>query len=355
MYDIIIIGSGPSGSTLARYLNKDLKVLIMDRRNLKESDNFKNEKPCGGLLAPDAQKALAELNLGVPNYILTGPQVFSVKTYDFDNNLERYYQRHYININRELFDRWLFSLVPSNVDIKTETIFKGFVEEDELINVEYIEKGIAKKVQTKILVGADGATSKVRRDMKFKRDKIKTYAAIQKWYGIDGKLSSYYAFFDRRVSDYYSWAIQKDKYLLIGSAIEKGKDINKRFELFEETLISEGFKLDNHIKSEGTMIQRPKKTRDIKLIKGNTALIGESAGLISPSSAEGISYALMSGKYLADSINKSFENFGRVYKRKIFKFRIKLVEKRLKSIVIYNAWVRKIILRLGIGSINNGK
>ena len=51
MYDIVIIGAGPAGSTLARQISKsNKKVLIID------AENEKNKKPCGGLLAPDAQK-----------------------------------------------------------------------------------------------------------------------------------------------------------------------------------------------------------------------------------------------------------------------------------------------------------
>ncbi|HKK95992.1 MAG TPA: hypothetical protein VJ916_06755 [Anaerovoracaceae bacterium] len=46
-YDIIIIGGGPAGSTLARLLDKKLSVLLI---------NYNEKvKPCGGLLAPDAQ------------------------------------------------------------------------------------------------------------------------------------------------------------------------------------------------------------------------------------------------------------------------------------------------------------
>lgn len=42
----------------------------------------------------------------------------------------------------------------------------------------------------------------------------------------------------------------------------------------------------------------------IFLGKDNVFLIGEAAGLISPSTAEGISFALRSGKYCAETFNK---------------------------------------------------
>lgn len=89
---------------------------------------MKLEKCCGGLIAPDAQQMLAKFGLGVPKEVLQTPQLFAVRTIDFDNSLERYYQRHYINIDRYQFDKWLLSIVPAEVKIFEETVFKSFEE-----------------------------------------------------------------------------------------------------------------------------------------------------------------------------------------------------------------------------------
>ncbi len=62
MYDIVIVGSGPAGSTLARLIHNKYKVLIIDKRDLKnENSNNSLNKCCGGLLSPDAQKMIARL------------------------------------------------------------------------------------------------------------------------------------------------------------------------------------------------------------------------------------------------------------------------------------------------------
>ena len=73
-------------------------------------------KVCGGLLAPKAQKELARQGLGVPGDVVMGPQLFAVRTVDVLAKLERLYQRFYINVDREAFDRWLVSLVPQSVE-----------------------------------------------------------------------------------------------------------------------------------------------------------------------------------------------------------------------------------------------
>lgn len=75
------MGAGPAGSTLARLIDKKYKVMLID------GQTETNSKPCGGLLAPDAQKALAELNLTLPKDVLVDPQIFSVKTIDVDSGI----------------------------------------------------------------------------------------------------------------------------------------------------------------------------------------------------------------------------------------------------------------------------
>ena len=82
IYDIIVIGAGPAGSTFARETAKSKKkILVID------NENINNKKPCGGLLAPDAQKELAHYDLVLPSSVLVSPQIFSVKTIDLNFKL----------------------------------------------------------------------------------------------------------------------------------------------------------------------------------------------------------------------------------------------------------------------------
>jgi flavin-dependent dehydrogenase len=108
MYDIAIIGSGPAGVNLARLIGNKYKILLLDKRGLdQEKFQISDEKCCGGLLAPDAQKIIAKLCLGIPKNILVNPQLFAVRAIDLTNNLDRLYQRFYINLDRKKFDKWL--------------------------------------------------------------------------------------------------------------------------------------------------------------------------------------------------------------------------------------------------------
>ena len=83
----------------------------------------------------------------IPKSVLLSPQLFAVRTIDIDNSMEKYYQRNYINIDREEFDKWLLSIVPDDVKIMYEAIFNSYkIVNDSLEvkinykNTEIIEK-----------------------------------------------------------------------------------------------------------------------------------------------------------------------------------------------------------------------
>ncbi|MDF9133658.1 hypothetical protein OU614_27400, partial [Escherichia coli] len=59
-FDVAIIGLGPAGSALARKLAGKMQVIALDKKHQCFS------KPCGGLLAPDAQRSFIRDGLTLP-------------------------------------------------------------------------------------------------------------------------------------------------------------------------------------------------------------------------------------------------------------------------------------------------
>ncbi|MEW6027599.1 MAG: FAD-dependent monooxygenase, partial [Planctomycetota bacterium] len=174
MYDIAIIGAGPAGATLARLIAKTHKVLLINKRT-PDAD----AKCCGGLLAPDAQEMLATLGLGLPKTVLSEPQLFVVRAIDLSGRIEQYYQRHYINIDRLKFDAWLVSLIPGNVDIRNRCAFQKYEPDGAGLKVQFTQGNRIFTEQARIIIGADGAGSLVRRQAFPDAPLPKTYTAIQ--------------------------------------------------------------------------------------------------------------------------------------------------------------------------------
>jgi flavin-dependent dehydrogenase len=343
MYDIAIIGLGPAGATLARLLNKKYKIIIIDKKNSKIS------KCCGGLLSPDAQKILAQFDICLPKDVLADPQIFSVKTIDLDNNIERFYQRFYVNMNREKFDNFLISLVPENIEMCNDSICIKIEQEKDTYNLELKTKGVKRIIKSKIVIGADGANSIVRNTF-YKNNKIHKYIAIQEWYE-NKKISPFYScIFNKAITNSYSWTISKDNYFIIGGAFP-ATDCNSRFEMLKEKIKTMGVSLEKRIKREGCFVYFNKGFFSTCTGKNGAYLIGEAAGMISPSSLEGISYSMESARILAEIINEGLNNIGYKYFMKTMGIRIKLLIKILKMPFMYNRILRGIIMKIGIKAI----
>jgi len=354
VYDFIIVGAGPAGATLARQLGKNNRVLLLDKRNFNSPSDFGKrnglEKCCGGLVAPDAQKMLAKMGLGVPRQVLVGPQLFTVRTIDVQNQLEQHYQRHYINIDREKFDAWLVSLVPPRVDVRWTATFRKFEQKATGIQISYTWQGKEYNAETKYLVGADGAASSVRKILKPEIEPRK-YFAIQEWFKIEKNTAYYSAIFDREITDFYAWTIPKEEYLLVGAALIPDNHTSQRFEQLKDKLGTFGFELGEKVKRQGAYILRPSSTNQIYLGRGNVILIGEAAGWISPTSAEGLSYAFRSALAVANSVKHYQEDFTQIlngYHKNSKDLRRNILLKNAKAPFMFHQGLRKLALRSGV-------
>lgn len=100
------------------------------------------------------------------------------------------------------------------------------------------------------------------------------------------------------------------------------------------------------------MVLRPASFNDFCCGKNNAFLIGEAAGFISPSSLEGISSAINSAQILSEVLNADSKNANRKYRLKTFKIRLKISLKLLKCPFMYNSFLRKLVLKSRLQSID---
>ena len=338
-FDIVICGAGPAGAAFAMTAPKDMKILLLD--------GTVNPKPCGGLLAPDAQKALASFELTLPKEILVDPQIFSVRTIDMKTGLVRRYQRMYINVDRDKFDKWMVSQSGGNVEIAKARLTSCSKSGDGFVSVCKSENGDEFTVTSKYIVGSDGANSIVRRTF-FPKLKTRQYVAIQQWFDIDENTPDpfYSCIFDPETSACCSWSIYKDNYVIFGGAYEP-EHCRERFEKQKEKMKDFGLELKKPVKTEGCLVLRPSSPASFCTGKDGIFLIGEAAGFISPSSLEGISSAINSAVALSDSFKEGGNIHGR-YSKKVIALRMKLLAKNLKCPFMYNPTLRKLVMKSGI-------
>lgn len=354
MYDVAIIGAGPGGSTLARLIGKDLRVLLIDRRPLAgPADRRFPSKCCGGLLAPDAQEVIGRMGLGLPRSVLAGPQLFAVRTIDLEHGTERFYPRHYINVDREAFDRWLLSLVPGDVDVRVQCNMRSCERKDEAFEIALSQSGKEYREQARVVIGADGAFSGVRRTFFGHMPEPRRYVAIQDWFHVPEAQPYYGAFFDRNLTDFYCWSIPKDGCLIVGAALEPGPQAIARFEQLQAGLRALGFPLEKAERREGAYLLRPQRLSQVVTGRDGVALVGEAAGWISPSSAEGISYAFRSALALGRSLEPGLDGFEGRYRGLTRSLRTEIMLKWAKSPFMYVPWMRKAAMASGLLSLGS--
>jgi flavin-dependent dehydrogenase len=137
---------------------------------------------------------------------------------------------------------------------------------------------------------------------------------------------------------------------VIGIALEEGPDIMEKFVRFRKKLTEVGFKLGTPLRREGTRINRP--TGPGQIVTGNDkiALVGEAAGFISPSSAEGISYAVKSAMILAEALDEGVFGLGQRYARMTRPIKRNIVGKNIKVPFLYQPFLRNLAMRSGLFS-----
>ncbi len=380
MYEVAIIGTGPAGAALARVLGASHRVLAIEKREfdrpatrLVSADGVRGDdaaaddgrtndaagdgelrrpgKCCGGLVAPDAQRRLASLGVGIPRHVLTGPQLFVVRTIDVRARLERYYQRHYINVDRELFDRWLVSTIPDAVDLRFGARLRGIREERRHVVLQYEDRAGLHTERARLLVGADGANSRTRRSLSGGARAIRRYAAVQEWFESPRAMPYFSAIFDPSLTDFYAWTIPKGDYLLVGAALAPGRGLRARMAALRRTLRDWGFEWGARVHREGAYLSRPKHAGQILTGRGRIALVGEAAGWVSPSSAEGYSYAFASAELLARAIVAGPDTAVARYRRWSAPLLANIAGKNLKSPLMYARRLRAAVLRSGLMSV----
>jgi flavin-dependent dehydrogenase len=177
------------------------------------------------------------------------------------------------------------------------------------------------------------------------------YAAIQAAFDLASAEPFYGAVFDSALTDFYCWTIPKGGSLLVGGAFPQGVDARVRFDELVTKLRDHGMRFGREMSRSSAQIARPSRPGHLFVGTGRVLLVGEAAGFVSPSSAEGISYALSSAASLAGALEAGIDGAQERYLARAWPLALKVAAKAVKGGAIYGTATRRLVMRSGIGGL----
>lgn len=294
MYDAIVVGLGPAGSTAARSLAlSGLRVLGVDK------ETFPRYKSCGGCISTKIERILDfDISPAIEERVVGATYTYkSGRTMDILSDRPVGY-----NVMRDTFD----ALLLDKAKEAGAEVIEGVRVVKAADRGSSVEVSLAdgRTFSSKVLVGADGSSGFIGREL-FGLNPKEAAVSITAEAPLPRKARSYSGklFIDFGSVPYgYGWIFPKDNYLSVGiagDALKVGGRIKDYWNEF----------VNSHEALKGLDL-RQKVGWTVPVyydgaapsVRGNVILTGDTGHLVDPFLGEGIYYAIRTAKAAASAV-----------------------------------------------------
>lgn len=291
-YDVIVVGSGPAGSSTAwRLARAGLRVAVLEKAALPRY------KTCGGGIIG---RAWGSLPLDLRHVIEQDCHTAQLTL--FPSGVSFTIHRPVPIVSMTMRDQFDFALLSAaqaaGAVVHQRCAVEGVSYHGGFVTV-LTPMG---EMRTTFVVGADGALSTVARKVGMADGRLLIPALecevtvpqerLDRWCGV--------ARFDFGILPHgYAWAFPKRQHLSIGvlSMVQREGDLKRALMRYLDLL---GCRDATQIEQHGFVI--PVRPRTGPFAKNRVLLVGDAAGFADPVTGEGISFALRSGQLAAQSL-----------------------------------------------------
>ncbi len=314
MKDVIVVGAGPAGATAAKKCAEyGLDTLMVERGTLPR------DKVCSGMIMGPVAHTLIKQEFGdIPESVLSQPDhlegyMFHVPGVGSDK-LENFTPLSW----RRNLDYWMSQQAQAKgAEVRPGARVTSVRQEGQDFAVELEKDRQSHEIKARFVIGADGATSIVRR-LLFPELRVGCMQIYEECYQQELDLDKrYFHWFYPLEQSPSSFAIhRKDNITVVvfGSRIGRLKPFivwvkdflvrNHHFDIRQKPVSQDG--------CLEPVIPKALITHAVLPAKGNALLIGEAAGFVLPVTSEGIGTAIQSGLMAANSIIKAIDSGARL-------------------------------------------
>jgi geranylgeranyl reductase len=305
-FDAVIVGGGPAGATVATDLaSRGYAVMLLDRAG--------RIKPCGGAIPPILIKEFE-----IPDHLIVARIQSARIVSPMERKADMPIDGGYVGMgDREHFDEWLRERAADMGARRRTGTFETLTRDaDGSALISYrkrLDDGheITEFVRARFVIGADGASSAVARQALPKEEAppfvFAYHEIIRSPKPADGaefegrRCDVYYN--GKLSPDFYAWIFPHGDTTSIGTGTaHKGFSLRGAVADLRQVTGMAGMET---IRKEGAPIPlRPRRRWD----NGRDVIVaGDAAGVVAPASGEGIYYAMLSGRMVADAVAHTLE------------------------------------------------
>ncbi|XP_010045145.2 geranylgeranyl diphosphate reductase, chloroplastic [Eucalyptus grandis] len=304
-----VIGGGPAGSSAAESLaSGGVETFLFER-------SPSSAKPCGGAI-PLCMLDEFDLPHSLVDRHVTEMRVISPSniTVDFGKTLRPH--EFIAMLRREVLD----SFLRSRAESRGAELITGLVTDLELPRsssspyvVHYTSGGSKRSLAVDVVVGADGANSRVAKSIG--AGEYSYAIAFQERIRLPDEKMKYYEnlaemYLGDDVSpDFYAWVFPKCDHVAVGTGTVRSKREIKAYQRGIRERARPKIEGGQVIKVEAHPI--PEHPRPVR-VRGRVALVGDAAGYVTKCSGEGIYFAAKSGRMCGEGIVKASEGGARM-------------------------------------------
>lgn len=247
MYDVIIIGCGPSGCTAAKALADDgYEVLLVEKFKIPRN------KSCSGVLIKKSIDLVQHyFGEATPNFVMCEPNNNKGMIFTDDKGKEYRFEQEGLNICRDSFDNWLAAkATKAGAELRDGTTALSCEEHPNGVTVTLKGSTIYTE-QSRFVIACEGVVGSIKRKLRHtKEDYITTYQTFNTGM-IDLDYHYFYAYLQPHLSEYDAWFNVKDNLLVLGVSVLDPTKIGHYYSKFISYMkANHGLQINDEIRFE---------------------------------------------------------------------------------------------------------